>query len=58
MFATIKKNHHWEDQRGEVVHEEVDYVIVRIMDKYNSDWAYNVRFPRTMIEYEKVIAEA
>lgn len=58
MTVSIINNNVWEFKTGEVVREEKDFVVVKVLDPYIPNWSYNVRFPRTMIKYEKVIAQA
>lgn len=58
MIATVKNNYQWEGYRGEVIREEPEYVIVKIQDKYHPKLSYNIRFPRTMVEFELPVAQA
>ena len=58
MLATIKKAYNWEDQRGTVVGENETHVTVRIADKSNPEWIYDVKIPRSMVVFEKEVAQA
>jgi hypothetical protein len=58
MQARIINNYHWGDKTGEVVREEEQFIIVRIKDPYNAKLSYNIRFPRSMVKFEKLVAQA
>lgn len=58
MDATIINNSVWEFKRGTVIREETDFVVVRMVDFYNPNWIYDVRFPREMIKFEPTTAQA
>ena len=58
MDAVILHNPVWEYKRGLVVKEEKHFVTVRIIDKYNKGFVYDLRLPWTMVKLQPTVGEA